>query len=137
MTDYISRETLLNDKAFMRGGKASDPYVCGYLDALDNLEKVVEAIPAADVVEVVHGEWKPLDLAFGRSIYVCTACERTVKMPTAMGLPTFKYCPNCGAKTIVMHEPDINPCRGCDDYDGFGECVSDGGCARKDGDVDA
>ena len=30
-------------------------------------------------------------------------------------------------------EPYINPCRGCDDYDGHGGCVSQGGCGeRKD-----
>lgn len=27
-------------------------------------------------------------------------------------------------------EPEINPCRGCDDYDGRGGCKSAGGCGR-------
>ena len=128
--DYISREAAISEfetcgAVFVYGKK-----VCKAIVSRLNV------IPAADVVEVVHGRWEPFDLVFGRSIYVCTACERAVKMPTAMGLPTFKYCPNCGAKMIVMHEPDINPCRGCDDYDGIGECVSDGGCAGMDGDID-
>lgn len=26
-------------------------------------------------------------------------------------------------------EPEINPCRGCEDYDGRGGCKSNGGCA--------
>lgn len=37
-------------------------------------------------------------------------------------------------KLNEMHEPDINPCRGCDDYDGNGGCASEGGCAGTDGD---
>jgi len=28
-------------------------------------------------------------------------------------------------------EPEINPCRGCDDYDGQGGCKSNGGCGAK------
>ena len=27
-------------------------------------------------------------------------------------------------------EPEINPCRGCTDYDGHGGCKSNGGCAE-------
>lgn len=29
-------------------------------------------------------------------------------------------------------EPEINPCRGCEDYDGKGGCKSNGGCGRED-----
>jgi hypothetical protein len=28
-------------------------------------------------------------------------------------------------------EPEINPCRGCDDYDGRGGCKSHGGCGAE------
>ena len=28
-------------------------------------------------------------------------------------------------------EPEINPCRGCEDYDGNGGCKSSGGCAER------
>ncbi len=28
-------------------------------------------------------------------------------------------------------EPAINPCRGCEDYDGKGGCISKGGCGAK------
>jgi len=28
-------------------------------------------------------------------------------------------------------ESEINPCRGCDDYDGQGGCKSNGGCRAK------
>ena len=29
-------------------------------------------------------------------------------------------------------EPEINPCRGCRDYDGRGGCISNGGCAKDE-----
>lgn len=28
-------------------------------------------------------------------------------------------------------EPEINPCRGCEDYDGKGGCLSHGGCGER------
>lgn len=53
----------------------------------------------ADVRPVVRGEWKPMDLTFGRRYCFCSACEMTVNMPTVMGVPVFRYCPYCGAET--------------------------------------
>ena len=60
-------------------------------------KKDIEALPAADVAPVVRGRWKPFDLTFGRSIYYCSACEQSEDVPTAMGVPMFRFCPNCGA----------------------------------------
>jgi hypothetical protein len=34
------------------------------------------------------------------------------------------------ARVDEWEEPEINPCRGCDDYDGRGGCKSAGGCGR-------
>lgn len=46
--------------------------------------------------------------------------------------PATRYCPNCGAKMDDnLEEPAINPCRGCEDYDGKGGCISKGGCGAK------
>lgn len=46
--------------------------------------------------------------------------------------PYMRYCPYCGAKMDKdeWEEPEINPCRGCDDYDGRGGCKSNGGCGK-------
>ena len=49
------------------------------------------------------------------------------------------YCMDCGAKMDVVseddwEEPEINPCLGCDDYDGRGGCRSHGGCAMDEED---
>lgn len=43
---------------------------------------------------VKHGHWKP----FG-SMHRCSICEETVLVPTTLvDIPTYDYCPNCGAK---------------------------------------
>lgn len=34
-------------------------------------------------------------------------------------------------ETRIEEEPEINPCRGCEDYDGEGGCLSNGGCGAK------
>lgn len=50
-----------------------------------------EAIPAADVAEVVHGKWD--DSLDGITPY-CSICGRSHKLMVR----TPNYCPNCGAK---------------------------------------
>ena len=47
---------------------------------------------------------------------------------------SIRYCPNCGAKMdedLQWEESEINPCRGCEDYDGQGGCLSKGGCGER------
>ena len=68
----------------------------------DEIEDIVNEIPAADVVEVVHGEWKNADWA-GVSVKGYMACSQcNVMIPTCNGtrycLKRLYYCPNCGAK---------------------------------------
>lgn len=87
MTGYIEREAFLD--AIERGKKHQQ-------DA-DDIAEMLQNFPAADVRPAVRGKWKPRDLTWGRSYYYCSACEETVDMPTAMGIPMFRYCPNCGA----------------------------------------
>lgn len=81
MAEYIERETLLNaidklpvaDMCFFEG------------DVVD----MAMAIPAADVVEVKHGEWigSSFDMA-------CSACG----IYQSFHVGRTNYCPNCGAK---------------------------------------
>ena len=69
----------------------------------------IEALPAADVVPVVHGRWIPSESDFDDDDtlfdveewcdWQCSACREDIcyedPMPPRL-LP--KYCPNCGAK---------------------------------------
>jgi hypothetical protein len=55
-------------------------------------------LPAADVVEVVHGEWIKYEEESKKhieNIYYCSACQNW----DAWGeTEKYKYCPNCGAR---------------------------------------
>jgi rubrerythrin len=58
----------------------------------------IENLPAADVIEVVHGRWVKNEEESQNhieSIYFCSACQNW----EAWGeTEKYKYCPNCGAK---------------------------------------
>lgn len=90
MAEYIEKGNAINAvfEAFADGRSA---YVA------------LEAIPAADVVPVRHGEWigYPECLKYENAYSddhiicsVCTACFSIIDNCTE----TFNYCPNCGAR---------------------------------------
>lgn len=64
------------------------------------IKDIVEIIcPAADVVEVRHGEWIAHDDDWCGTYYTCSACG--CDWTTIDGTPqenNMKYCPECGSK---------------------------------------
>ena len=68
-----------------------------WANAFIKVASMIDGIPPADVRPVWRGRWVPMDLTYGRSYFFCSACEEKVDMQTAMGIPLFRYCPNCGA----------------------------------------
>lgn len=83
MTDYISREAFLEHIR-------KDPL----FDLVERygLTNVIEVFPAADVVEVVHGDWEIHAYGIdGEDVY-CSVCGK------GSNLPYWNYCPRCGAK---------------------------------------
>ncbi len=86
MTDYIRREdalkALYNDYAYA---------------AMD----VIKRLPAADVAEVVHGEWLRSDDDWNSLTTIqCSICgeEWCFETDDDVSLLNYKHCPNCGAK---------------------------------------
>ena len=62
-----------------------------------NLAKVrrhIDAAPAVDAVEVVHGRWRRFINGDGEYKYLCGVCEKVVSYEMGGS----NYCPNCGAK---------------------------------------
>lgn len=107
---YIDADELLKE--------ASKDGAYGYVSA----EQIVD-FPTADVAVIKHGRWIYLG---GVDAFECSVCGRQ------MVRNIFDYCPWCGAKMEGhFEEPEINPCRGCEDYDGKGGCISNGGCGAK------
>lgn len=64
----------------------------------------IKAIPAADVVEVVHASWVAENSRPKSGIFYCSCCHRTCYDPQptrAKGWTKrcrYHYCPSCGAK---------------------------------------
>ena len=92
--EYIERGALLKMPPFTKyGGDLSDAYTEGYLDCAEDARMTVKCSPAADVVEVRHGEWEIVIGSNGKEKMICTNCRHQQDLAS-----TFTYCPNCGAK---------------------------------------
>ena len=96
MADYIRREdALFALRKAERGGS---------MTALTRLERAyaeIREMPAADVVEVVHGEWLRSDDDWNSLTTIqCSSCgeEWCFETDDDVSLLNYKHCPNCGAK---------------------------------------
>ena len=100
MAEYIEREALevaLNHRLnFLMGENGEyDHYTSGFDEAVTR----VENFPSADVAPVRHGRW-----CVDGVYVVCSVCNRFTLSPIVERLPTFKYCPFCGAKMDEVSE---------------------------------
>ena len=95
MAEYIEREALL--RKFNHDDMQNDGHDFVHLNVA---RKAIEAAPAADVAEVVHGRW----ILLGKNEHdyetsveeKCSLCGRYVyRYDTEL---QDNYCPNCGAK---------------------------------------
>ena len=82
--EYIEREVLLKNLNRF----AQDNYSVTINDVIVNL-------PAADVVEVVHGRWLSKNPHGYEWTFVCSNCDYVDGYPFN---GRHNYCPNCGAK---------------------------------------
>ena len=96
MSDYISREAAL-EAANEWVSEACMAPVMRVSRLFDKLAKV----PAADVAEVVHGEWLRADDDWNSLTTIqCSLCseEWCFETDDDVSLLNYKYCPNCGAR---------------------------------------
>lgn len=94
--EYIERGALLKQKRYI----SLDRYET---ECVIDVDKVIDA-PAADVVEVVHGEWKQATEPLGChdvDCVLCSACGESWILDEDFDFDVVKdfwnYCPNCGA----------------------------------------
>lgn len=94
MAEYIKREKALNDFDEWIETTGALPKGTSYYH---ECRACIEDVPAADVVEVVHGEWlgwgkggMPLYENYG----TCSVCHEDAEICTEHR----NFCPNCGAK---------------------------------------
>ena len=98
MADYIRRDdALFALRKAERGGS---------MTALTRLERAyaeIREMPAADVAEVVHGQWEGegdgyADGEIVLDVWYCSQCGYCIDDGTDNPDCLPKYCPNCGAK---------------------------------------
>ena len=86
MPEYIERETAID----------SSNIITVQTREYNSIEVIpvdcIADLPAADVVEVVHGRW---EVYLGGKEIMCSACKATFFTEDG---ETSKYCPNCGAR---------------------------------------
>lgn len=91
MAEYINRDELL--------AQYTGNILTAKIDCAEEMRDVIQDIkdaPVADVVPVVHGEWK-WDTG---DIYHCTNCNKKAHVKEIMNRSVWDYCPYCGAKMI-------------------------------------
>ena len=88
--EYISREAALTAL------QDSDLF-----NTTERQLRAIRELPAADVAEVVHGEWLRADDDWNSLTTIkCSLCseEWCFETDDDVSLLNYKYCPNCGAK---------------------------------------
>ena len=88
--EYISREAALTAL------QDSDLF-----NTTERQLRAIRELPAADVAEVVHGEWLRSDDDWNSLTTIqCSLCreEWCFETDDDVSLLNYKYCPNCGAK---------------------------------------
>lgn len=93
MAEHIDRETIEYPYKTMSMWGLNSNTCKAYNEGVKAVEDYIANLPAANVVEVVHGEWikdTTFDLC-GIDYYKCSVCgkEQQIEYP---------YCPNCGAR---------------------------------------
>ena len=100
---YTNQKAVANVKQNFKGALNMEKYI-NQIVAIDTIlsnppdahypvwfAEQIANLPAADVVEVVHGVWIEYKIP---NIICCSECD----WGTGVEEKTFKYCPNCGAK---------------------------------------
>lgn len=96
--EYIERGALIE----MLNNKAKTDHEMGLYNhgaLTESFIRFVERQPAADVVEVRHGEWVIKTDDYDNEYMMCSCCKDEfypVDADTVDSTPN--YCPNCGAK---------------------------------------
>ena len=90
-------ETVLED--FGEPNISIRPIAFGTQNALRSVYDVIKKQPTADVQDVKHGEWLPVQYTyFGLKRYECSECKDDEYWQKRYIEHKEKYCPNCGAK---------------------------------------
>lgn len=102
MTDYIKRTDAV--KIAEKYGLANGSVLGRHTGLADCIASEISGLPAADVAEVVHGQWCVSKIRSIETVFYCSECKRTVTVgndffgeaPRNVSA-AYPYC-HCGAK---------------------------------------
>lgn len=100
MSEYISRNEVYQKLHEAGGCDASDEWARGYDAGITKAIDIIDNIPPADVVPVVHGHWKWVHRL---ESYECSACGGETLCDDWGSEQLTDYCPHCGA---IMDESE-------------------------------
>lgn len=89
MAEYIERGAALQEIERREALAVGDKCV-----SIDAMKSFIKNRPAADVAQVVHGEWILRHIGAGH-YWECSVCHTN---PCIYVTEHTKFCPNCGAK---------------------------------------
>ncbi len=95
--EYIEREKAIKEAITERDLHSPfTPELCGWRVGAEKVANRLASIPAADVVEVRHGQWHDVYMSSASTfVGTCSVCGISNDIPP---VPLAKYCPSCGAK---------------------------------------
>lgn len=76
----------------------------GYVGIDEDIKEIFNTIPAADVVPVVHGYWRPIysnkscENVKRAMWYECSECNRQISDGTYSRGIDYEFCPYCGTR---------------------------------------
>ena len=98
MPKYINADELIEKLEKEYRSEHYSDYLDGKNDMIDVVKILIDEMPAADVVEVKHGEWERIES--DTSVHFrCSVCHR-YRFHNGEMLRKYKFCPNCGAKML-------------------------------------
>lgn len=103
MTEYIEREKAI--KALKDNVTEMECHI--YFGSnlgvpKDEIEDIVNEIPAADVEPVKHGEWKYIKSGEGVFDYYFECSECHASTPNKAYPTNPNFCPHCGSKNVSL-----------------------------------
>lgn len=96
MPEYIDKEKLIASVVNNVSGatETTHDFLTGSAYRQNEIIDIIKEQPAANVVEVKHGEWeqKPSRLGGAYTIFACSVCDKAFTFH-----PNYDFCPGCGA----------------------------------------
>lgn len=83
-------------------GEVKEPFSQGNYELMKAVDRIKE-LPSTDAVEVKHGRWQKTEESPMRP-YMCSQCGSLFDLDTLLGIPTWRWCPKCGAIMEVDDE---------------------------------